>query len=605
MKNNYLLKNDDSIIRILDQQDDNVLIINCIKRTMPVWINKTDIKSFHPCKEEELLNETNFEINDMNSLSSTEQRIIHERFSLIASVLPFISQPKKRSEIISNISEERKISKQTIRYYLCLYLVYEEMAALAPKKVEQEKSLSKDEKNMRWALNKFYYTKEKHSLQTTYTMMLKNKYCDEDGNLLLKYPTFNQFRYFYRKTKKLQTYYISRNGLRDYQRNNRPLTGENVQEFAPNVGIGMLDATICDIYLVNDSGKLIGRPILTVCIDAYSSLCCGYALTLEGGVYSLRNLMLNTISDKVALCKEFGIQIKKNKWNSNQIPGVLVTDRGTEYQSETFEQLSELGITVVNLPPYRPELKGTVEKFFDIIQNYYKKHLKGKGIINPDFMTRGSHDYRRDACLTMKEFEKIILQCIIYYNTKRVLKHFPYTEKMIDKNILPYANAIFEYGKGQIGSNLISVTKQQMLYSLLPRTTGKFTRYGLKVNQIRYHCEGFSEEYLKGEEVTVAYNPDDTSYVWLINNGEYIPFKIIENRFKDKTFSEIEMLKAQEKELKNMELKNNYQAKIDLANSIELISNNTSINSDVGLKDITENRKREEEKMHINFMEEI
>lgn len=281
MKNNYLLKNDDSIIRILDQQDDNVLIIDCIKRTMPVWINKTDIKSFRSCSDKELLNETNFEVNDMNSLSSTEQRIIHERFSLIASVLPFISQPKKRSEIISNISEERKISKQTIRYYLCLYLVYKEMVALAPKKVEQEKSLSKDEKNMRWALNKFYYTKEKHSLQTTYTMMLKNKYCDEDGNLKSKYPTFNQFRYFYRKTKKLQTYYISRNGLRDYQRNNRPLTGENVQKFAPNVGIGMLDATICDIYLVNDSGKLIGRPILTVSSKRISPIDAVFTYSLE------------------------------------------------------------------------------------------------------------------------------------------------------------------------------------------------------------------------------------------------------------------------------------------------------------------------------------
>lgn len=570
---------------------------------MPVWIPESRIKSYIKLREEDLQKETNIKIEDIDSFSPSEKRTIHERFSLIASILPFISDQQKRSKIITSISEERKVSKQTIRYYLCLYLVYQDITVLAPKKVEQEKSLSKDEKNMRWALNKFYYTKEKHSLQTAYTMMLKNKYCNENGTLNIEHPTFNQFRYFYRKTKKLQTYYISRNGLKDYQRNNRPLTGDHIQEFAPNVGIGMLDATICDIYLVNDSGKLIGRPILTVCIDAYSSLCCGYALTLEGGLYSLRSLMLNIISDKVSLCKEFGIQIKKNEWNSNQIPGSLVTDRGIEYQSETFEQLSELGITVVNLPPYRPELKGSVEKFFDIIQSYYKKYLKGKGVINPDFMTRGSHDYRKDACLTIKEFEKIILQCIIYYNTKRVLKHFPYTEKMIAKNIPPYANTIFEYGKKQIGSNLISVTKDQVLLSLLPRTTGKFTRYGLKVNQIRYHCEGFSEEYLNGGEVTVAYNPDDTSYVWIVNNGEYITFKIIENRFKNKTFSEIEMLKTQEKQLKNMELKNNFQAEIDLANSIELISNNAFKNLDVGIKDITENRKIEEEKMHINFME--
>ena len=66
MKNNCLLKNTDSIIRILDQQDDNVLIIDCIKRTMPVWINKLNIQSFHRCSEEDLINETNFSITCTN-----------------------------------------------------------------------------------------------------------------------------------------------------------------------------------------------------------------------------------------------------------------------------------------------------------------------------------------------------------------------------------------------------------------------------------------------------------------------------------------------------------------------------------------------------------
>ena len=100
------------------------------------------------------------------------------------------------------------VSKQTIRHYLCLYLVYQDISVLAPKQ-KKEKELSKDEKNMRWALNKFFYTRNKNSLQTAYTLMLKQKYCDANGELLPEYPTFNQFKYFYRKTKSMQTYYIS------------------------------------------------------------------------------------------------------------------------------------------------------------------------------------------------------------------------------------------------------------------------------------------------------------------------------------------------------------------------------------------------------------
>ena len=53
------------------------------------------------------------------------------------------------------------------------------------------------------------------------------------------------------------------------------------------------------------------------------------------------------------------------------------TDMGSEYKSENFEQITELGVTVVNLPSYRPELKEAVEKFFDLVQSTYKPYLKG------------------------------------------------------------------------------------------------------------------------------------------------------------------------------------------------------------------------------------
>ena len=68
---------------------------------------------------------------------------------------------------------------------------------------------------------------------------------------------------------------------------------------------------------------------------------------------------------------------------------------------------------MVNLPAYRPELKGAVEKFFDLIQSAFKPHLKGKGVIEPDYQERGAHDYRKDACLTMEQFEKVVLNCIL------------------------------------------------------------------------------------------------------------------------------------------------------------------------------------------------
>ena len=605
MKKHDLLRSGDNIVRVLDIQQERVFVIDCINRKMPVWMESELLESYVRCTDGELFEISGVDvIRDTDALDADQRKIMHERYTMIAPVVSFISDDKMRSKLICSIAEEHNVSKQTVRNYLCLYLSYMDISALAPKKRKDERELTQDEKYMRWALNKFFYTTKKQSLMTAYTMMLKEKYCDASGVLAEEYPSFYQFRYFYRKTRKMQNFYISRDGLKNYQRNNRPLIGEGVQEFAPAVGVGMLDATVCDIYLINEEGNLVGRPILTACIDAYSSLCCGYSLSWEGGVYSLRGLMLNIITDKVAWCKRYGISIEKEDWDCDRLPGTFVTDMGSEYKSENFEQIAELGVTVVNLPSYRPELKGLVEKFFDLIQETYKKHLKGKGVIEPDYQERGAHDYRKDACLTMMDFEKIILHCMIYYNSKRIIENFPYTEAMINAAVKPYASCIWEWGKLQIGANLISVGSRELTLTLLPRTIGKFGRTGLKVNKLRYHCEGYTEQYLSGGNVTVAYNPEDVTSVWVIENGAYVEFMLIESRFQGKELTEVQELKTGQRIISKNEMRNNLQAQIDLAQHIEIIAGNVNSHADVHMKNIRHTRRKEQSRCHQDYMKE-
>lgn len=279
MQKNDLIKLESAIFRVLQIDDNRLLVIDCIKRTMPRWINNSEyIEIFNGT----LVEITGIYPREIEELDADSRRIAYTRYNQIAGVLPFLNSEQERSAAISRISEQFGVSKQTIRANLCLYLAYQDTSVLAPKREIMEKPLSQDEKNMRWALNQFFYTKHKNSLQTAYTMMLKEKYCDMQGQLKSEYPSFNQFRYFYRKTKKMQNYYISRDGIKDYQRNHRPLLGDGIQSFAPNIGTGMLDATICDIYLVDDAGNLVGRPVLTACVDAYSGLCCGYVPIMGG-----------------------------------------------------------------------------------------------------------------------------------------------------------------------------------------------------------------------------------------------------------------------------------------------------------------------------------
>ena len=602
MNRNSLWKRNNSLLRILECRDDEVFAIDCKRMTMPTWISAEILQDYKQCDNEEMdLEKDGFRASD--TLSPEATRVMCHRFTAVASVLPFLTDEHKRSSMIAMAAKQLNVSRQTLRNYLCLYLAYQDKAVLAPRGRGSSVELSDTAKNIRWALNKYYYNPYKNSLRSAYTQMLRQKYCDESGSLLPEYPSFDQFRYYYRKHRSLQDYYISREGMCQYQRNHRPLLGDGVQEFAPNVGVGMLDSTICDIYLVNDAGGLVGRPILTACVDACSGLCCGYTLSWEGGTYSLRGLMLSVIADKVAYCKRYGISIDENDWNcTGMLPGTLVTDMGSEYASQTFGQIAELGVTVINLPAYRPELKGVVEKFFDLVQEAYKPHLKGRGVIEPDFQERGAHDYRKDACLTMEQFEKVVLNCVLYYNSKRTIENYPYTDDMLSQGIPPHASAIWNYGRNLSSADLIPVSREQLILTLLPRTTGRFSRSGLKVNQMRYKHDDYTEQYLQGGEATVAYNPEDVGCVWLIDQGKYVRFDLIEGRYAGKNLNAVQEAQAGRRELVRAAQEQNLQAQIDLADHIETIAGTTKRTGDTKLKNIRSNRSREQLRKHKDYM---
>ena len=206
-RKNQLLRHDDRIIRVL-AVDTDVLTIDCLKRTMPQWTPADELGDWEPCDESALPSPE----TPLEDLTAEQRKVMHERYTLIAPVLPFILKEAQRSAMITQMAELNGVSKQTIRKYLCLYLTYQRMEVLAPPAQQTERELTTDEKNFRWALNKFYYTQRKHSLPTAYNLMLKEKYTDAAGQLVPGYPPFHRFKYFYQRHRSTQTALISREG---------------------------------------------------------------------------------------------------------------------------------------------------------------------------------------------------------------------------------------------------------------------------------------------------------------------------------------------------------------------------------------------------------
>ena len=146
MKKYDLLRSGDSIIRILDIMDDRILMIDCVKQTMPVWVEFQSLESYSECSNEELFKVTGFIRVAIDVLDADQRKIMHERYTMIAPVVSFISDDKMRSKLICSISVENEVSKQTVRNYLCLYLSYLDIAVLAPKNRGYSQELTQDEK---------------------------------------------------------------------------------------------------------------------------------------------------------------------------------------------------------------------------------------------------------------------------------------------------------------------------------------------------------------------------------------------------------------------------------------------------------------------------
>lgn len=613
------VKYKDRLCRILKEESECSLIIDCKGTRLPQWI-------FH--KEMKSLSETEIIDSDVikgilaigkEELETSLTAVMNKRFTMISSILPVIENKQNRAEQIKAAAKRYGVSIVTIRTYLCRYLVSQSRNGLVifydgikekEDKQSEHKELTKDQKNMRWALNKFYYNTKKNSLNHAYINLLKEKYLDENGVLLEEHPSFYQFRYFFRKTRDCQNEIISRYGLNYFKKNERLCVGDGVRAFATGIGMGMLDSTICDLYLVNEAREVIGRPVLTACVDAYSGLCMGYSLGWEGGVYSLRTLMLCILADKKEWCKKKGVAINESEWKCSYMPAELITDKGSEYKSENFEQLTELGITITNLPPFRPELKGPVEKFFDVVQNYFKPYLKGSGVIQTDFRERGAVDYRKEACLTMEQFETILIECIIFYNSKRIIEEFPYTEEMLKQKIKPHSQDIWNFGLTKEEANVFNITSEKVMMNLLPRIKAKFTRFGLSVNGLHYRNDAYKKEMLNGGAGIVAYSPEDSNEVYLIENGKYVAFSLIEKRFLNKSLDDVNEIKECQKALITECRQDEIKSRIDLSVKIENLLNIAKMqmgsanahNSSV--KSIRQNRKKEQVKNHMDVLKE-
>lgn len=122
----------------------------------------------------------------------------------------------------------------------------------------------------------------------------------------------------------------------------------------------------------------IGQPWLTVLIDYYSRMIVGFCIGFEPPSYAvIMEALRQAILPKSHVRERYPDIV--NAWPCYGVPEKLVCDRGADLTSKDLEQAAfQLGMELDFMPPRTPHLKGTVESFFDTLNDQLLSVLPGR-----------------------------------------------------------------------------------------------------------------------------------------------------------------------------------------------------------------------------------
>ena len=443
------------------------------------------------------------------------------------------------------------------------------------------------------AIKKYYHTRQEYNFKTAYELMVKEYFTktveQPDGtirNELIEFneiPTLRQFQYWYSKKYDVKEKLIARKGQKQYDLNHRAILGKSDTDIQGTGAQFQIDATVGDIYLVSQFNRanIIGRPVIYFIIDVFSRMIAGMYIGLEGPSWTgIMMALANAATDKVAYCADYGISITDAEWPCRHIPDTILADRG-EMEDKAVETLINLlNIRVDNTPAYRADMKGIVEQFFNTINT--KSTVLLPGHVKPDMKQRGGNDYRLDAILDIRQFTKIVIQCVINHNTHHFLENYERTERMIADNVKPIPIELWHWGITNFSGQLRSVTEDTIKLCLMPVSTALVTVKGIRFKGLYYLSERaifehwFETARAKGSyKVNISYDPRDMSNIY-IRNLDDSPFEKCylaewQSKWNKKSIDEIIHQRADERYLsqqhKNLEL----QSRVDLNTEIEKI----------------------------------
>lgn len=274
----------------------------------------------------------------------------------------------------------------------------------------QTKRISSEIEKVLWqVLRRSYFTRDRYSIRHAYgQLQLEMKRLKAGGAL---HPDDRQFSYstFSRRIKEVDLYH--RIASREGPARARMVCRTAFPEGAPAYPMERveIDHTVLNwVVICERTGLPLGRPVLTVILDAYSGYVLGFYLSFYGpGLTSVSGAIQCSIRAK----SEYQASAElTNQWLSHGLADEICVDNGLEFHSFGFKQIAmTLGVDVMYCRVRTPWIKPRVERFFASLNQL----TLAKGRITPRIANVLRVDPYKDAAITFSALVQGLLQFFV------------------------------------------------------------------------------------------------------------------------------------------------------------------------------------------------
>lgn len=254
-----------------------------------------------------------------------------------------------------------------------------------------------------------YFTRSKHSARHAYKVLrrqLKKLVSDDAINAEqadVSYPTLC------RRIKEVDLYHrvATREGEARARMECRTAFPHAVPSYAYQ-SVEIDHSPLNWIVICDRTGLPLGRPLLTLASDGFSSYPLGFYVSFYGpGVTSVSGVIRNAVMPKDELISNAGLT---TAWIASGLGDMFVVDNGLEFHSGSFSAMAlTLGVDIMYCRVRTPWLKPRVERFFAELNTL----TLARGRISKVVTNVSRIDPDKDAVITFSDFVKGLLKFLV------------------------------------------------------------------------------------------------------------------------------------------------------------------------------------------------